>query len=67
MHSSTTLRLTEHHQVGLDEHGPFAHQTKHDDLPTAQGIVVIVDTARAMEAYATRVAGETTPPPIPSK
>ncbi len=46
------------HQMGFDKHGPLAYQTENSDLP-GLGIVNIVDTARAMAAYAAsaRVAG----------
>ncbi len=62
-------RYTDYHQVSFDKHGPLApklaDQTERGDLPTGPGIVNIVDTSRAMAAYAARV--EATPPPLPSK
>jgi hypothetical protein len=58
---------TNDHQVGFEEHGPLANQNERDDIPIDQGIVNIVDTASAMAAYSARVAGEATPPQLPSE
>ena len=44
------------HSVGFDEHGPLDEQTERGDLPTGPGLVDIVDTARAIEMYASRVS-----------
>ncbi len=55
------------HDVGYDEHRPLAEQTERVELPTGQGLVDIVDTARAIAHYVGRVAGEAVPPALPSE
>ncbi len=42
----------EWHDVGYDMHGALEEQTFCGELPTRPGIVDIVDTSRAIAAYA---------------
>ena len=55
------------HSVGFDEHGPLDEQTERGDLPTGPGLVDMVDTAREIEMYASRVASEKVQLPLPSE
>jgi hypothetical protein len=61
------MHYKDDNQVCINKHGPLADHTENGDLFTGPGIIDIVDTARAMAAYAARIAGEATLPLLPSE
>ena len=57
----------EGHQIDFNKYDPLAEQNYRGEISEGPGIVDILDTSRAIAAYATRVAAEANPPPLPSE
>jgi hypothetical protein len=57
----------EGHQIDFNKYDTLAEQSYRGEIPEGPGIVDILDTSRAIAAYARRVAAEANPPPLPSE
>ncbi len=57
----------EDHQIDFNQYDALEEQNYRGEISLGPGIIDILDTSRAIAAYATRVAAEANPPPLPSE
>ncbi len=62
-----TVPQANHHNHRLLALRAIHQQNYRGEIALGPGIIDILDTSRAIAAYATRVAAEAIPPPLPSE